>query len=197
MGVKAEGPADSGTPRQREAGEKQKEGIRDGETETERDAGRGRDGGDKSRTPGHKTTDGKKRVDGQRRTKEMDRERSEQIGQSVGIKEKVQTWGGGRDSGLGDKVALTEPPPPYPHRRPAPPPPSPQLAPSSEAKRWGGAARQMVGSTGMGRELGWNASGRAAGGEGLGGGGWGRRRWGANLDGERGGRGMGGWAVRG
>lgn len=150
MGVKAEGPADSGTPRQREAGEKQKEGIRDVETETERDAGRGRDGGDKSRTPGHKTTDGKKRVDGQRRTKEMDRERSEQIGQSVGIKEKVQTWGGGRDSGLGDKVALTEPPPPYPHRRPAPPPPSPQLAPSSEAKRWGGGSEADGGQHGHG-----------------------------------------------
>lgn len=179
MGVKAEGPADSGTPRQREAGEKQKEGIRDGETETERDAGRGRDGGDKSRTPGHKTTDGKKRVDGQRRTKEMDRERSEQIGQSVGIKEKVQTWGGGRDSGLGDKVALTEPPPPYPHRRPAPPPPSPQLAPSSEAKRWGGqrgrwwAARSWGGSLGgmpVGEQLvgrAWEGVGGAAGGGGL------------------------------
>lgn len=68
-------------------------------------------------------------------------------------------------------MAATEPPPPYPHRSP-PQLPSPLLAPSSEAKRWG-TARQMVGSTGVGRERGWNASGGAAGGEALGGNGWG------------------------
>lgn len=64
MRVQAEGPADSGTPRQREAGEKQTEGIRDGERDGDRDRKRWRekvrhrrqerDGGDKR--VGHQDT---------------------------------------------------------------------------------------------------------------------------------------------
>ncbi len=56
-------------------------------------------------------------------------------------------------------------------RTPTPPKPTPPLPlplprwpPLSEAKRWG-AARQMVGSRGMGRELGGMHVGGAAGGE--------------------------------
>lgn len=93
-----------------------------------------------SQTPRHKHD---KRQEAEKWTEvdQGDGERSEQIGQSVTSRRKVQTWGGGRDSGLGGKVAPTEPPPPYPHT--AHPPPLPSLTPSSEAKRWG-AARQMV-----------------------------------------------------
>ena len=78
----------------------------------------------------------------------------------------MQTWGGGRDSGLGGKVAPTEPPPPCLHHRPPPQPPSPQLAPSSEAKRWGGSLGGMpVGEQLVGRA--WEGMGGAAGGRGL------------------------------
>lgn len=125
------------------------------------------------------------------------RERSEQIGQSVGIEEKGADMGRGerlrvRRQGGTHRASSTLPPPP-----PAPPTPVPPSWPPRLRQKGGRAARQMVGSTGVGRELGWNASGRAAGGEGLGSDGWGRRRWGANLDGERGGRGVAGWTVRG
>lgn len=51
-------------------------------------------------TPRHKVTDGKRRRDGQRRTKETERERSEQIGQSVGVKEK------GSDMGRGERLRV-------------------------------------------------------------------------------------------
>lgn len=76
-------------------------------------------------TPRHKVTDGKRRRDGQRRTKETERERSEQIGQSVGVKEK------GSDMGRGERLrvrrqggshrASPTPPPPQPPSTPLPP----------------------------------------------------------------------------
>lgn len=47
-------------------------------------------------------------------------------------------------------MAPTEPPPPCPHRRPPPQPPSPQLAPSSEAKRWGEGSEADGGQHGRG-----------------------------------------------
>lgn len=76
---------------------------------------------------------------------------------------KVQTWGGGRDSGLGGRVMPTEPPSPNPTAtRPPPPLLLPRWPPYLRQK--GGGQQGRWWAAGHGEGAWWNACRGAAGG---------------------------------
>lgn len=185
-GVPGKGPTER--PRDGEAGEKrsgqepQKEG-QEGPEDRKKGGSRVRDEvrrGEGGAGGGKRQADTKTQRD---RWQETDRggarDGEKEVNKSdsqLALRRKVQTWGGGRDSGLGGRAAHTEPPPPHPHRSPPHlPSPDPRWPPYLRRKGWG-AARRMGGSTAMGRGEGArrNACGGAAGGEGSAGPRWGR-----------------------
>lgn len=81
----------------------------------------------------------------------MEREKEvNNLDSQLASRRKVQTWGGGRDSGLGGRVAPSEPLLPQSYHSPVSTSPlHPMLAPLSEAKRWG-AVKQIMGSRAWG-----------------------------------------------
>ena len=127
------GPQDRG--KQERNKQKGYEMERKTETETGRGGGRRWDTEGKretveTREPDTRTQEDRRQETG--RWTEADQGDEREVNKSdsqLTSRRKVQTWGGGRDSGLGGKVAPTEPPPPCPHHRPPPQPPSPLVGP--------------------------------------------------------------------
>lgn len=166
--MQGEGPTDRETPRQREGGRREsdredtrwRERQRQGKQETEK----ARAETWERQAAGTRTQETGRGRDGQRRAKETERERSEQIAQSVASRRKVQTWGGGRDSGLGGRwrpPSLPHPSLPHAARPPTPPRRPPHL------RHKGGAARRMV-AAGAWAGARWKPQGSSRGGSGQG-----------------------------